>query len=82
MGHLSKSHVNLLEIHEIGPVDTSQSKQQNYDQIWHMQPQYQKLLGLSYVGWLSHSPVVYCKNHLPTWNLQNLSNAVYPLYNF
>ncbi len=36
VGHLSKTHLNLLEIPEIGPVDTSESKQQNYDQIWHM----------------------------------------------
>ncbi len=36
VGHLSKTHLNLLEIHDIGPVDTLQSKQQNYDQIWHM----------------------------------------------
>ncbi len=28
-----KTHLNLLEIHEIGPVDTSESNQQNYDQI-------------------------------------------------
>ncbi len=32
-GHLSKTHLNLLEIHAIGPLDTSVSKQQNYDQI-------------------------------------------------
>ncbi len=31
-----KVPLNLLEIHEIGPVDTSESKQQNYDQISHM----------------------------------------------
>ncbi len=31
VGHLSKTPLNLLEIHEIGPVDTSESKQQNYD---------------------------------------------------
>ncbi len=31
-----KTLLNLLEIHEIGPVDTSESKQQNYNQIWHM----------------------------------------------
>ncbi len=36
VGHLSKTPLNLLEIHEIGPVDTSESKQQNYNQIWHM----------------------------------------------
>ncbi len=28
-----KNILNLLEIHEIGSVDTSESKQQNYDQI-------------------------------------------------
>ncbi len=28
---LSKTPLNLLEIHEIGSVDTSESKQQNYD---------------------------------------------------
>ncbi len=28
-----KTHLNLLEIHEIGPVDRSKSKQENYDQI-------------------------------------------------
>ncbi len=39
MGHvnqlrnLSKTPLNMLEIHEIGSVDTSQSKQQNCDQI-------------------------------------------------
>ncbi len=26
VGHLSKTPLNLLEIHEIGPVDTSESK--------------------------------------------------------
>ncbi len=31
VGHLSKTTLNLLEIHEIGSVDTSESKQQNYD---------------------------------------------------
>ncbi len=31
VGHLSKTPLNLLEIHEIGPVDTSESKQQNYE---------------------------------------------------
>ncbi len=31
VGHLSKTPLNLLEIHGIGPVDTSESKQQNYD---------------------------------------------------
>ncbi len=36
VGHLPKTHLNLLEIHEIGPVDTSESNQCNYDQIWHM----------------------------------------------
>ncbi len=58
--HLSKTHLNLLEIHEIGPVDTSESKQQNYNQIWHQWHPYQKLLGLAHVSWLSHSPVVDC----------------------
>ncbi len=33
VGHLSKTPFNLLEIPEIGSVDTSQSEQQNYDQI-------------------------------------------------
>ncbi len=33
VGHLSKTHLNLLEIPEIGSVDTSESKQQNYHQI-------------------------------------------------
>ncbi len=33
VGHLSKTPLNLLEIHEIGPVDPSESKQQNYEQI-------------------------------------------------
>ncbi len=33
VGHLSKTPLNLLEIHEIGSVDTSESIQQNYDQI-------------------------------------------------
>ncbi len=36
VGHLSKTPLNLLEIHEIGAVDTPESKQQNYDHIWHM----------------------------------------------
>ncbi len=58
MGHLSKPPLNLLEIHEIGPVDTSESKQQNYNQIWHLYLTYQRLLGLSHVSW--HSPVVDC----------------------
>ncbi len=31
VGHLSKTPLNLLEIHEIGSVDTFESKQQNYD---------------------------------------------------
>ncbi len=31
-----KNTFKLVKIHEIGPVDTSVSKQQNYDQIWHM----------------------------------------------
>ncbi len=31
-----KTHLNLLEIQEIGPVHISESKQQNYDQISHM----------------------------------------------
>ncbi len=33
VGPLSKTPLNLLEIHEIGSVDTSESKQQNCDQI-------------------------------------------------
>ncbi len=33
VGHLSKTPLNLLEIHDIGSVGTSESKQQNYDQI-------------------------------------------------
>ncbi len=33
VGHLSKTHLNVLEIQEIGSVDTSESKQQNYNQI-------------------------------------------------
>ncbi len=33
VGHLSKTPLNLLEIHEIGLVDTFESQQQNYDQI-------------------------------------------------
>ncbi len=33
VGHLSKITLNFLEIHVIGSVDTSESKQQNYDQI-------------------------------------------------
>ncbi len=36
VGHLSNPPLNLLEIHDIGPVDTPVSKLQNYDQIWHM----------------------------------------------
>ncbi len=31
--HLSKTHLNLLEIHKIGSVDTFESKQQIYNQI-------------------------------------------------
>ncbi len=31
VGHLSKTPLNLLEIHEICPIDTSESKQLNYD---------------------------------------------------
>ncbi len=31
VGHLSKTPLNLLEIHRIGSVDTSESKQQNFD---------------------------------------------------
>ncbi len=58
--HLSKTPLNLLKIHEIGSVDTFESKQQNYDQIWHMWPPYQILLGLSHLSWLSHSPVRHC----------------------
>ncbi len=33
VGDLSKTPSNLIEIHEIGWVDTSESKQQNYNQI-------------------------------------------------
>ncbi len=33
VGHLSKTPLNLLEIHEIGSVDTFEFKQQNCDQI-------------------------------------------------
>ncbi len=33
VGHLSKTPLNMLEIHEIGSIDTSESKQQNYYQI-------------------------------------------------
>ncbi len=33
VGRLSKTPLNLLEIHEIGSVDTSVSKLQNCDQI-------------------------------------------------
>ncbi len=33
MGHLSKTYLNLLEIHEIGPVDTYESKQHNSDRM-------------------------------------------------
>ncbi len=36
VGHLSKTYLNLLEIHEIALVDIFESKQQNYVQIWHM----------------------------------------------
>ncbi len=32
VGHLKKTPLNLLEIHKIGSVDTSESKQ-NYNQI-------------------------------------------------
>ncbi len=60
LGHISKTPLSLLEIHEISAVDTSKSKEQNSDQIWHMQPPYQKLLGLSHISWLSHSPIVDC----------------------
>ncbi len=31
VGHLSKPPLNLFEIHEIGEIDTSVSKLQNYD---------------------------------------------------
>ncbi len=60
VGHLSKTTLSLLEIHVIGSVDTSESKQENYDQIWHLWPPYQKLLRLSHFSWLSHSPVGHC----------------------
>ncbi len=33
VGHLSKTPLNMLEIHEIGSVDSFESKKQNYDQI-------------------------------------------------
>ncbi len=33
VGHLSKTPLNLIEIHEICAEDTSESKQQNYDHI-------------------------------------------------
>ncbi len=33
VGHLSKTPLNFIEIHEIGSVDTSESKQQRYNQI-------------------------------------------------
>ncbi len=36
VGLSSKTLLNLLEIHEIGQVDTSESKKQNYDQMWYM----------------------------------------------
>ncbi len=58
VGHLSKTPLNLLEIHEIGSIDTFESKQQNYHQIWHLWPLYQKLLGLSHFSWLSHHPTI------------------------
>ncbi len=57
VGHLSKTSLILLEIHEIGSVDTFESKQQNYDQIWHLLHPYQKLLGLSHFSWLGYSHV-------------------------
>ncbi len=60
VGHLSKAPLNLLEIHQIGSVDTSESKQQNSNQRWHLWHPDQKLLGLSHFRWLSHSPVVDC----------------------
>ncbi len=33
VGHISKAPLILLEIREIGSVDTSESQEQNYDQI-------------------------------------------------
>ncbi len=66
VGHLTNVLLNLLEIHEIGSVNTSESKQQNYDQIWHLWAPYQKLLGLSHFSWLSHSPVVDCTGYPPS----------------
>ncbi len=33
VGHLSKNPLNLLKIHQIGQLDTSESKQQNFNQI-------------------------------------------------
>ncbi len=65
MGHLSKTPLNLLEIHKIGSVDTFESKQQNCDQIWHLWLLYQKLLVLSHFSWLSHSPVGHCTTCTP-----------------
>ncbi len=62
VGHLSGAPLNLLQIRKVGPVDESGSGQQNCDQVWHMWSPYQDLLRLSYVSWLSHSPVVYYSN--------------------
>ncbi len=75
VGHLSITPLNLLEIHEIGSVDTFESKQQNYDQIWHLLPTYQTLLELSHFSWLSHSPVGHCTSswsHLKAIHLLTL----------
>ncbi len=57
----------MLENHEMGSVDTSESKQQNYDQIWHLWPPYQKLLVLSHFSWQSHSPIGDCTIILNEW---------------
>ncbi len=54
VGHLSKTHLNMLEIHEIVSVDTSESKQQKYDQIVDLCPPYQKLLCTPFVDSPTH----------------------------
>ncbi len=36
VGHVSKTPLNLLKIHEISSVVTFESKQQNFDQISHL----------------------------------------------
>ncbi len=55
VGHLSKTPLNLLEIHEIGSVEACDS-----NQIWHLWPPYQKLLGLFHFSWQFHSPDMDC----------------------